>query len=146
MSPEKKKDAIVLDRSTSAASPYPMSRLAPAFEPIDQANFMRDTERLLGAVTHGKLQVIIDQINHLKQEAKRIMEEASLNMELHKANCSFEKRVGQVYHLYERNREDLYFSLLSPNDWLGKPPHQFLGSYRLESDMTWTALEEEAVD
>jgi hypothetical protein len=28
--------------------------------------------------------------------------------------------------------------MLSPEDWNGRPPKRFLGSYRLESDMSWT--------
>jgi hypothetical protein len=32
----------------------------------------------------------------------------------------------------------VYFSMLSPADWGGAPPHAFEGSYRLEADMRWT--------
>ena len=35
-----------------------------------------------------------------------------------------------------------YFSLLSPEDWAGKPPHTFLGSFRLEADMRFTAADQ----
>ena len=28
--------------------------------------------------------------------------------------------------------------MLSPQDYGGKAPHEFLGSYRLEPDMSWT--------
>lgn len=28
--------------------------------------------------------------------------------------------------------------MLSPGDWNGRPPKPFLGSYRLETDMSWT--------
>ncbi|OOZ41039.1 hypothetical protein BOW53_05855 [Solemya pervernicosa gill symbiont] len=30
--------------------------------------------------------------------------------------------------------------MLSPQEW-GEPPHAYLGSYRLENDMSWTAVE-----
>jgi hypothetical protein len=125
---------------SARSSPHPLSRLAPRFEPIDQADQLREADRLLGAVSHGKLQLIVEQINYLKQQAKKIIEEANLNMELHRATCTFEKRAGHTYHLYKREGEVLYFSLLSPEDWRGVPPHEFVGSFKLESDMTWTEV------
>ena len=36
--------------------------------------------------------------------------------------------------------------MLSPADWGGKPPKPFLGSYRLESDMSWTAMDPLSTD
>jgi hypothetical protein len=32
--------------------------------------------------------------------------------------------------------------MLSPQDWRGSPPDPFVGSYRLEPDMSFTPLEE----
>jgi hypothetical protein len=31
--------------------------------------------------------------------------------------------------------------MLSPADWGGRPPKPFLGSYRLENDMRWSAAD-----
>ena len=28
--------------------------------------------------------------------------------------------------------------MLSPDDWHGRPPKPFVGSYRLQADMSWT--------
>jgi hypothetical protein len=28
--------------------------------------------------------------------------------------------------------------MLSPGDWRGQPPDPYLGSYRLEADLSWT--------
>jgi hypothetical protein len=133
---------VVRSETPSKLSVYPTSRLAPRFEPIDQVEFLKESDKMLGAVVHGKLQVIVDQINFLKAQAKKILEEARMNMDLHRASCSFEKRVGHTYHLYEKQDGTTYFSLLSPEDWKGSPPHPFLGSYKLESDLSWTVLED----
>ncbi len=32
-----------------------------------------------------------------------------------------------------------FFSMLSPADWGGRPPQEHLGSYRLEADYSWTS-------
>jgi len=131
---------VVKSETSSKLSAYPTSRLAPRFEPIDQIEFLKESDRLLGAVVHGKLKVIVEQINFLKSQAKMILEEARMNMDLHRALCSFEKRVGHVYHLYEKQDGATYFSLLSPEDWRGSPPHGFIGSYKLESDLSWSVV------
>jgi hypothetical protein len=121
---------------TLRSETYPTSRLSPKFEPVDQVELLKDSDRMLGAVAHGKLLVISKQIQMLKEAANKIIVEAERNMELHRVSCSFEKRQGHTYYLYEKG-EGLYFSILSPEDWRGKPPHKFVGAYRLENDMTW---------
>jgi len=32
--------------------------------------------------------------------------------------------------------------MLEPADWAGRPPHEFLGTFRLEADMSWTPMDE----
>ncbi|MFW6202006.1 MAG: DUF2452 domain-containing protein, partial [Gemmatimonadota bacterium] len=47
-----------------------------------------------------------------------------------------------VYHLYRKDDDTLYFSMLSPDDWGGEPPHAHEGSYRLGADMSWTSTDQ----
>lgn len=125
----------------SKSSPYPLSRLSAAFEPVDQSIQLAEATRYLNAVGTAKLRVIVDTIERLRADAQRIVEESIENARLHGVLCRFVKRPGHTYHLYRRGEESdtLYFSLLSPEEW-GDPPHQFEGSYRLEGDMTWTRV------
>jgi hypothetical protein len=49
------------------------------------------------------------------------------------------------YHLYRKvmvqdGEEEMFFSMLSPLEWGGKPPNDYCDSYRLEYDMTWTQV------
>jgi len=124
----------------SAAAPYPLSRMAPAFDMIDVAREIQRADETLATVTGGKLSVIADQIRHLQDEARRLLEAARRDAELHRVKCSFEKRPGGVYHLYRREAGDLYFSLLAPEEWSTKPRQTFVGSYRLEADMSFTPV------
>ena len=75
-------------------------------------------------------------------QAKEILVTAKRDAELHHAACNFTKTPGHVYHLYERENESCYFSMLSPQEWGDRCPHKHLGSYRLEHDHSWTSLEE----
>lgn len=121
-------------------SPYPVSRLAPAHELVDVAREIESADRMLGAVVSGKLEVIAEQIRALQEEARAILEQAKSDLDLHRAECTFRKRPGHVYHAYRRADGRAYLSMLSPEEW-GTPPHEHLGSFRLELDQSWTPLE-----
>ncbi len=123
------------------SSPYPVSRLAPAHELVDTARQIAEADQILGTVVHGKLAVIAEQIRALQEQARRLVAEAQQHALLHRARCSFQKRVGHTYHLYARPDGSSYFSMLSPQEWRNGPPHAFEGSYRLEPDMSWTPVD-----
>lgn len=134
--------AIGRYKGPSSASPYPLSRLAPRHDLVDVAREIQQADAMLGAVTGGKLEMLARQIRALQEQARAVLDAAQRDGELHRAACGFKKRAGGIYHLYRRGDGGLYFSMLSPEDWGGAPPHAFEGSYRLEADMSWTPLEE----
>jgi hypothetical protein len=120
------------------ATPYPSSRLAPAFDLVNIAREISLANNMVTQQTTAKLKVIANQIKLLQDEAHRILEQAQQDQELHLAECNFKKQAGRIYHLYRRADGRIYFSMLSPQEWGGKPPHEFQGSFRLEADMSWT--------
>jgi hypothetical protein len=136
--PEKTAAPLVSTR----ASPYPVSRLSPRFELVDLAAEIARADETLSMVASAKLDVIRRQIAALQEEARAVLEQTRFAAELHRARCTFHKVPGHVYHLYRRGEGGLYFSLLSPDDWGGAPPHAFEGSFRLEADQTFTRVGE----
>ena len=122
------------------AAPIPMRRLAPPIGLVDAAREIEAADSLLGSHLEGKLRVIASQIRALRAEAERLLAKARQDRELHRARCRLPKRAGRVYHLY-CDDQGPYFSMLSPEDWRGRPPHPFQGSYRLEADMSWTRVD-----
>lgn len=90
----------------------------------------------------SKLTLILDQIRFLQGQAEKILKETDANERLHHAACNFKKNPGTIYHLYERDSGQTYFSMLSLDDWGPSFKHRFLGSYRLELDHSWTPVEE----
>ena len=129
-------------RGPQAASPYPLSRLSAKHDLIDVAREIQRADASLAAVAGAQLETIARQIRELQAEAARVLEAARRDAELHRATCRFKKIPGRVYHLYRKLDGERYFSMLSPEDWQGAPPHAFEGSYRLEADMRWTAPDE----
>jgi hypothetical protein len=127
----------------SRAAPYPLSRMAPAFDLVDVAKEIQRADEMLATVTGGKLSVIAEQIRSLQAQAKELLEKTKRDLELHRARCHFEKKPGQVYHLYrELDSEQLFFSLLGPKEWSLPQRHTFVGSYRLEMDQSFTPIDE----
>ena len=124
------------------SAPYPVSRLAPAFDLVDLAAEIARADAAIGQRVSSKLQVIADQVKSLQAQARAILEQAEQDTRLHQARCAFQRKPGKVYHLYRRADGGQEFSMLAPSDWGGTPPHEFLGSYRLEHDMSWTSADE----
>jgi len=125
-------------RDDQRSSAYPVSRLAPAFAATDLAAEVARASAMLNARTGAKLRVIADQIRALQEEARKVLADAREEQALTNAQCSFKRIPGHCYHLYRKPDGACFFSLLSPADWGGEPPHAFVGSYRLEADYSWT--------
>ncbi len=125
-------------------SPYPISRLAPAFDLVDVAREIQKANELIVDVASDKLRIIAEQIQALQAQAREILADAQRDAELHRAACNFVKRPGKTYHLYRKPHGPLYFSMLSPDDWNGHPPDAFEGSFRLEVDLSWTPADKTA--
>jgi len=122
-------------------SPYPVSRLAPHFELVDLARQISEADAKINIRVSAKLKVIADQIKALQAQAQEVLQDAQQDQQLHQAQCNFSRIPGRIYHLYKKPQGDSYFSMLSPEDWQGKTPHEFIASYRLENDMSWTLAE-----
>ncbi len=135
-------DKALLHRGDARSSPYPLSRLAPAFQAQDLAEEIARAEAILSARTGAKLRVIADQIQALQAEARKVLDQAREEQALTQAECAFKRIPGKVYHLYRKATGGSYFSMLSPADWRGAPPHELLGSFRLEADYSWTPAEQ----
>jgi Protein of unknown function (DUF2452) len=123
-----------------STSPYPLSRLSARHELIDMAQEIAAADAVLTAVVGTELETIARQIRSLQEQAAEALRRAQRDAALHRAECRFRKLPGRVYHLYRPADGRPYFSLLSPADWQGAPPHPFDGSYRLGLDMRWTAI------
>ena len=130
-------------RGEGRSAPYGLSRLAPPIVLVDVAKEIEAADTMVGAVTGSKLDVIARQIRHLQEEAQAILQGARRDLDLHRARCTFPRRPGHVYHLYQHAKDGLYWSMVSPEEWGGAPPSPFEGSFRLEVDQSWTRVDED---
>ena len=119
---------------------YPIRTLDPPISIVDRAKEIEKADQWIQAGVNQKLDVILKQIRSLQNLAKEIIEKAEEDAKLHRTSCNFEKKPGMILHLYERPTGEKYFSLLSPEEW-GTPPHKFLGSYKLNVDMSFERID-----
>ncbi|XP_060518878.1 uncharacterized protein C1orf50 homolog [Cylas formicarius] len=75
--------------------------------------------------------------------AKKSRTENVVREQLGRFVCNFVQRPGNTYHLYQKDSGQTYFSMLSPQEWI-EPPHLYVGSWRLETDRTWTRTQPES--
>ncbi|CAL1679326.1 unnamed protein product [Lasius platythorax] len=110
---------------------------------IALATEIEKADRCIKANACNKLQVIAEQIRFLQKQAEGIFVEAEQNAKLHHVACNFVKQPGHIYHLYQRDSGQFYFSMLSPEEWGNSAPSQsYKGSFRLEHDRSWTPVSE----
>jgi hypothetical protein len=130
-----------LYRGPARAAPYALSRMAPVYSLLDAAKEIEAADVTLANVAGGKLSVIAEQMKRLREQAERVLARARRDAELHRAQCSFEKKAGGVYHLYEKTDGTRWFSMLAPEEWSRPQPQTYQGSYRLELDMSYSRLD-----
>ncbi|TRZ25241.1 hypothetical protein HGM15179_001927 [Zosterops borbonicus] len=105
------------------------------------ARQVQQADNFVRANACSKLTVIAEQIRHLQEQARKVLDEANRDADLNHVACNLVKKPGNVYYLYRRESGQRYFSILSPKEW-GTSPHEFLGAYKLQHDMSWTPFED----
>ncbi|CAF0792290.1 unnamed protein product [Brachionus calyciflorus] len=109
---------------------------------IALAQQIQNADKSVQSNVTNKLNIIIEQIQFLQEQARGILEKAKLEKELHQAACNILKRPGTVYYYYKRDSGQKYLTIMSPSDWGKTCPHEFLGAYRLEYDNSWVPIDQ----
>lgn len=72
----------------------------------------------------------------LKAAAQKLIDEYNWNELVYKAQFNFQPVMGEVYHLYMRDDESVFLSLIPPNAWKQK----FIASFKLDSREKWVKV------
>ena len=90
-------------------------------------------------VHYSKLKFIFQQMNSLKNEAVKVIQEAQIQNELFNIKKSFQLVSGTTYYVYEKENKEKYFSLISPEEW-NNHKHTFIASYYYDYDKQFILL------
>lgn len=123
-------------------SPYHTHRVGDPLDLVALAEQVQKADEFIRANATNKLTVIAEQIQHLQEQARKVLEDARRDADLHHVACNMVKKPGSVYYLYQRESGQQYFSIISPEEWGAGCPHDFLGAYKLQHDMSWTPYED----
>ncbi|XP_057286759.1 uncharacterized protein C1orf50 homolog [Pezoporus wallicus] len=121
----------------TSAGPSPGTTPGPCPDPRSSSQ----ADDFIRANACNKLTIIAEQIRCLQEQARKVLDEANRDADLHHVACNLVKKPGNIYYMYRRESGQRYFSILSPKEW-GTSPHEFLGAYKLQHDMSWTPLED----
>lgn len=145
--PEKTTTVTLVESSSAPSglelvSSYQTNRVGDPMNLVALAEQVQKGDEFVKANACNKLTVIADQIRYLQEQARKALEEAKRDSELHHAACNIVKKPGNIYYLYQRPSGQKYFSILSPMEWGPSSPHPFLGAFKLQHDMSWTPFDE----
>jgi len=69
----------------------------------------------------------------LKAEYEKMMDEFEYNSLIFSAKFNFEPIVGDVYHLYKRDNDETFLSIIAPDEC----SFNSIGSFYLNADQIW---------
>ncbi|XP_069775219.1 uncharacterized protein C1orf50 homolog isoform X2 [Narcine bancroftii] len=144
--PERAAVALVESNTNPAGvqlvSTYRTIQLGDPLDLVALAEQIQKGDDFVRANATNKLTVIAEQIQYLQEKARKALEEAKRDVDLHHVACNIVKKPGTSYFMYKRDSGQRYFSILSPKEWGPSCPHEFLGAYKLQHDMSWTPYKE----
>lgn len=123
-------------------SPYHTHRVGDPLDLVALAEQVQKADEFIRANATSKLSVIAEQVQYLQEQARKVLEDAHRDADLHHIACNMVKKPGNIYYLYQRESGQRYFSIISPKEWGAGCPHDFLGAYKLQHDLSWTPYED----
>lgn len=133
MKTKKRPDNVVYNEDKqqydAALKPYATNVGAPVIIPTDSLAWKTKS-------IHRLNKNIAAKYNELKAEHDKMMEQFNYNQLIFDAKFSFEPIVGETYHLYKKENEQTFLSIIPPEQC----SFNWLGSFYLNSDLIWDKI------
>ena len=131
---QKKPDYVVYDEETQTydayLKPYATNISAPAITTVDTV-----------AWKNANIQKVNKQVQAKYKEIKAaydsLMKTYEYNELIYNSKFSFEPIAGTIYHLYKNQNEEVFLSIIAPNECT----FQYVGSFKLNSDKIWEKID-----
>jgi hypothetical protein len=127
--PQKYPDNIVWNEEegfNASKLPYASNVGAPAIKMDDVGGWK---SRQVVNVNHQ----IKTKFEELREEYNKLVDEYNWNQLIYKSKYSFTPVIGHIYHLYMNKKDEVFLSLISPDEW----NQLFVGSFQLDSTEKW---------
>lgn len=127
MENKKMPDSFVENRLSKR---YPTEIGAPKFEPDNISLFKIEKTSKIKKYYSSKF-------DEMTKEYEKLMSEIKVNERLYMAAHNFEPISGETYHLYKKESNEEFLSLISPEQW---KKFEFIGSFKFLSDGRWESV------
>ena len=136
MSESKKPDQVVFNTETqkydAALKPYATSVGAPVITTTDTIAWKN---RSINKVNHKVKARYLE----LKEAYDKMLEEYEYNQLIYNAKFTFEPIIGETYHLYKRENEETFLSIIAPEQC----NFNAIGSFYVDADQSWKKIDNE---
>ena len=120
---------------------YPHHRGGVPIIPSKQGDIKHKALSAMKEQTNSQLMQIKEQMELLAKQATSIKNRIDISEHIYNAEIRFEPLIAHTYHLYKKNDQDFFLSMISPNDWgKNKCPYTFIAAVKLLSDHTWEII------
>ena len=130
---EKKPDNVVYNTQTQKYDaylrPYATNVGAPIITTTDTIAWKN---RSINKLNHK----VKTRFQEIKEQYEQLMQEFEDNRLINDAKFTYEPIIGQHYHLYQRENNETFLSIIAPNEC----NFNSLGSYYLNADQIWEKL------
>jgi hypothetical protein len=130
MREEKKPDQVVYNPETkrydASLKPYATDVSAPVITTTDSLAWKNRNINKVNKHVQTKY-------NELKAEYDKMMEQFEYNNLVYASKFSFEPVIGDIYHLYLREDESTFLSIIAPEECT----FNHIGSFYLDADGIW---------
>lgn len=130
MKEKKKPDSVVFDTKNQKydafLKPYATNVGAPVIIPSDTIAWKN---RSINKLNH-KVQT---RFLEIKAQYEQLMQEFEYNNLIYGAKFSFEPIIGEVYHLYKKDNNETFLSIIAPDQC----NFHAIGSFCLNTDQIW---------
>jgi hypothetical protein len=134
MTKKKKPDLVVFDEETqrydAAFKPYATGVGAPQIKAPNNSTWKNSQVYKANKQLKARYET-------LKAEYEKLMVVLEYNELVTNAKFSFEPQVGEIYHLYNNDKEEPFLSIIEPSHC----NFQHLGSFKLTSDFLWDKID-----
>ena len=133
MAKDKKPDSVVFNTETqkydASIKTYATSVGAPV---ITTTSAIAWKNRSINKINHKVEAKYLE----LKAEYNKMIEEFEYNKLIYKAEFTSEPIIGEIYHLYIKENEETFLSIIAPDECT----FNTLGSYYLNADQIWQKI------
>jgi len=119
--------------------PYGHNISAPAFRPNEMGAILSKSAEAMNEQVEMQKKQILEQVELLKKQYAELEERRIVSLLVYRASIGFKPDAGFTYHMYKREDNSLFVSLIAPHEW-NKPDIEFVATVKQLHDMTWQLI------